>query len=387
MFVHDHPSLSAHRMHRNSSFELLRIIAMILIIFPHATNSLVYSDFAGPGAGEALSKGPLLSALCVTLIRPFMPNVGIGVFFALAGYFLVLAPPVRIKKLFRMACLCLFYAVVSLVVFLAVLHGGGYAFPEIQAIGANRFLWYLSTPFAVFRSYAGGWWFVGIYFILCMISPRLNTALCSLSRKGFCWVFLLLFCWHALYAVGRIQFPSFFRGLFYYGLGAGFRLYGPRHLPRYVTGMFFLATWLLTGMAELWEVRAAPPGILWAWCSFFSRWICRGLLIPLAVFSLLSFFGACNLAYRPFINGIARTTFGIYLLHTTIPVSALLWHTARAPAAFYGTPSFPIRVVLDTIGVFLACSVVEFAREQVLERYCPNLVDNLYTYIRKILHP
>ena len=188
---------------------------MILVIFPHATCSLEYGDFVGPGAAHALSEGPLPSALCVTLIRPFMPNVGIGTFFALAGYFLVLAPPVRFAKLFRMACLCIFYSVVSLVIFLAVLHCGGYAFPEIEPIGANRFLWYLSTPFAVFRTYAGAWWFVGIYFILCMIAPRLNAAFRALSRKGFFFLFLLLFCWHALYAVGRIQFPAFFRGLFY----------------------------------------------------------------------------------------------------------------------------------------------------------------------------
>lgn len=360
---------------------------MILVIFPHATCSIEYGDFVGPGAAPALSEGPLLSALCVTLIRPFMPNVGIGAFFALAGYFLILAPPVRFTKLFRMACLCLFYAVVSLVIFLAVLHGGGYAFPEIEPIGANRFLWYLSTPFAVFRSYAGAWWFVGIYFILCMIASRLNPALRSLSRKGFLCVFLVLFCWHALYAVGRIQFPSFFRGLFYYGLGAGTRLYGPRNLPRFFTGLVFFAAWMLTAMAELWEVRAAPPGVLWAWLSFFARWICSGCLIPLAVFSLLSFFAACNLGYRPFINGVARTTFGIYLLHTTIPVAALLWHTARAPAAFYWTPSFPLRVVLDTIGVFAVCSAVEFAREKFLARYCPSLVDTLCMHLRQWLLP
>lgn len=378
-------SLLAQRINRNSSFELLRIFAMLLVIFPHATNSLEYSDFVGPGAGIALSEGPLLSALCVTLIRPFMPNVGIGVFFALAGYFLVMAHPVRFKKLFRMACLCLFYALVSLVIFLAVLHGGGYAFPEIEAIGANRFLWYLSTPFAVFRSYADGWWFVGIYFILCMVSPRLNAAIRSLSRHGFFFVFLLLFCWHALYAVGRIQFPAFFRGLFYYGLGAGLRLYGPRHLPRYVTGMLFLATWLLTGLVGLWSARTAPPGIVWEWLSFFGSWTCNGLLIPLAVVALLSFFEECNLAYSPFINGIARTTFGIYLFHTTIPVSALLWHTNRAPAAFYWTPSFPIRVVLDTIGVFVVCSVFEWAREKCLARFCPELVNILYMRLRKML--
>lgn len=385
--MHNNQSFPAHPATRNSSFELLRILAMILVIFPHATISLEYSDFVGPGAGQALSEGPLASALCVTMIRPFMPNVGIGTFFALAGYFLVLAPPVRFKKIFRMACLCLFYSAVSLVMFLAILHGGGYAFPEIEPVGANRFLWYLSTPFAVFRSYAGGWWFVGIYFILCMLSPRLNAAFRSLSRKGFFCVFLLLFCWHALYAVGRIQFPSFFRGLFYYGLGAGTRLYGPRNLPRLLTGLVFLATWILTGLTELWEVRSAPPDMMWQWISFFGRWICNGLMIPLAVFALLSFFGACNLKYSPFVNGIARTTFGIYLLHTTVPVTALLWHTARAPAAFYWTPSFPVRVILDTIGVFIACSAVEFAREKFLEKHCPKLVDTLYMHFRKVLFP
>lgn len=360
---------------------------MILVIFPHATISLEYSDFVGRGAGKALSEGPILSALCVSMIRPFMPNVGIGVFFALAGYFLVLAPPVRFKKIFRMACLCLFYAVLSLVIFLSVLYGGGYAFPEVEPIGANRFLWYLSTPFAVFRSYARGWWFVGIYFILCVLSPRLNTVFRSLSRKGFFFVFLLLFCWHALYAVGRIQFPAFFRGLFYYGLGAGTRLHGPRKLPRLMTGVVFLSAWVLTGMTNLWEVRSAPPGILWQWISFFGRWICHGLLIPLAVFSLLSFFGAWNLKFHPMVNGIARTTFGIYLFHTTLPVASLLWHTARAPAAFYWEPSFPMRVVLDTMGVFIACSAFEYVREKFLARYCPSLVDTLYERLRKLLLP
>ncbi len=377
----------AHQMTRNSSFELLRILAMLLVIFPHATISLEYSDFVGPGAGKALSEGPISSALCVTMIRPFMPNVGIGVFFALAGYFLILAPPVQFKKIFRMACLCLFYAVVALIMFLSVLYGGGYDFPEIAVDGANRFLWYIWTPFAVFRSYAGGWWFVGIYFILCVLSPTLNTSLRSLSRKGFFLVFLLFFFWHALYAVGKIQFPAFFRGLFYYGLGAGTRLYGPRNLPHFLTGMIFLATWILTGMTELWEVRAAPPDILWQWISFFGMWICRGLLIPLAVFSLLSFFGAWNLKPNPIVNGIARTTFGIYLLHTTVPVSSLLWHTSRAPAAFYWTSSFPIRVILDTFGVFIVCAAVEYAREKFLESYCPTLVDTLYMRLKKLLLP
>ena len=111
------------------------------------------------------------------------------------------------------------------------------------------------------------------------------------------------------------------------------------------------------------------------------------MLIPLAVFALLSFFEASNLKYHPFVNGVARTTFGIYLLHTTVPVSALLWHTARAPVAFYWTPSFPIRVVLDTIGVFVACSAFEYARGKFLEKFCPTLVDTLYTRLERILLP
>ena len=290
-------------------------------------------------------------------------------------------------RVFRMACLCLYYSMVSLVIFLFALHVGGYSFPEIEAIGANRFLWYISTPFAIFRSYAGAWWFVGIYLILCLLSPRINTAFRALSPKGFFFVFLLLFGWHALYAVGRIQFPAFFRGLFYYGLGAGTRLYGPRNLPRLLMGMVVLSTWVLTGMTNLWEVRSAPPDLVWQWISFFARWICNGLLIPLAVFALLSFFGSCNLKPHPLVNGIARTTFGIYLLHTTVPVASLLWHTSRAPAAFYWTASFPIRVILDTFGVFVACSAFEFAREKFLERFCPTLVDTLYMRLRQSLFP
>ena len=148
-------------MKRESNFELMRIISMLLILAFHYqihidADTVMYSAFC---------KNQL-----VAILAGSWGTLGSNLFFIVASYFLIKCRRYNKLKMIKLMIKTSFFGVILLCI----------AF----ACGLVEFdLWWLIK--SVFSPMTYMYWFVTAYIILCLISPVLNNIIDSLDRDYF----------------------------------------------------------------------------------------------------------------------------------------------------------------------------------------------------------
>jgi surface polysaccharide O-acyltransferase-like enzyme len=173
---------------RNASFELLRIIAMLMIIVLHYN---IHSD-ALLKPGEPATGVQLFAALMESFAI-----TGVNVYVFLSGYFLsqLQTRPSRILQLLAQVY---FYTIVislaMIVVGTYVVHSGNSVFK------IGQYLFPISSEH---------YWFVTAYLIMFILSPIMNAAVNTLSRKQLKWSILGLLVWFCfIKSIVPVMFPT-----------------------------------------------------------------------------------------------------------------------------------------------------------------------------------
>ncbi len=161
---------------RQANFELLRIIAMYMVVVMHYLNHTVDSMFFGGGLSGLRTAAILLDSLCI---------VAVNVYVLISGYFLS-AAPFSWRRVVRLIAQTLFYTV--LIPLLLAAFG---VLPASEAFSVYH-IWN-----SIFPVQSGHYWFVTAYAVMVLFSPVLNAALEKLDQKELRWVLaalLLFFC-------------------------------------------------------------------------------------------------------------------------------------------------------------------------------------------------
>ena len=142
---------------RNSSFELLRIISMFLIVAHH------YSVHSGFNFLEPLSVN-LYYAQCLASGGKF----GVNIFVLISGYFLCKST-FKWQKLIKLELQVLFYSIIIGVVF--------YIYSEEKSLS--------NLVFSFLPLYSSEYWFYKAYFVLFLLSPFLNVFINSIEKTQY----------------------------------------------------------------------------------------------------------------------------------------------------------------------------------------------------------
>lgn len=220
---------------RQQNFELLRIIAMFMIVVSHViTHYIMKVDI----------EVSVMNNFLLALLRANI-YVCVNVYIIITGYFSIHSDQLKIKKIINVAVLPGFISAILLMV--------------LMAFGAINFdLWRISGK--LFATFRGEYWFISNYFALCLFIPILNKIIHTISQKEFQYFLFLLtmvgVVW-PFFVVNEeiISFNSGFSLIFFfylYFIGAYLRLYGAffKDLTRnqYLMGYFTLA--LVTGLLQ-----------------------------------------------------------------------------------------------------------------------------------------
>ncbi|MCR4750652.1 MAG: acyltransferase [Lachnospiraceae bacterium] len=348
---------------RQANFELLRIIAMMMVIVLHY---IIKGNMSVSLSVDGSAENHLW-----WLIEGFC-NVAVNVYVLISGYFLV-DSKWHVNKLVKLVCQVLFYSIITGVIMYLLLQ---YVKPAFLLRAANMAgvdmsygltAWlYIFLPIE-YEHY----WFATAYVIMYMLSPVLAVAVRSLPQKQLKTVIIALLCFFCIpksvnpYLIPTDNYGYDFGWFICLFLIAGYiRKYDLKLFDTKAKAMTYYVTSVLLN---------------WGICSAAGA-ICRGtgkleyyvdmtyaynyifvLFSSVAFFYVWKYVSIEDGLFSRIICAVAPLTFGVYLLHENIGLRLIWPYILGAHTSELFIVSL-CRMILAVVAVFVIGCIVDYIR-------------------------
>lgn len=301
---------------RSSNFELLRIIAMLMIIAYHIYCHCVNVQLTDVNLIDKLDNGwfcypHFYKRLLIVIFVSPMGKIGNEIFILISGYFMVSkVNDINIVKITKKLLLQQGFAAINLVVGSFILYRIIQPSFKVSMLNINFF--------------NGMSWFVGYYFLVVLIAFLfLNKYIDSIGKNDYQKLLIILFAFTQLSWAGSIVnnlaggMVTLVTGLFLYSLGGYIRKYEPFSAIR--TYVIFLVIII----ANLFIFISAYNDVHNAISNYESGTFIQKLpdyadngIIPIIIgVSLFELFRRISVPQNKIINYLGGATFMVYLLH------------------------------------------------------------------------
>ena len=361
---------------RQSGVELLRIIAMLFITAHHYVLYGIISPINGD-AGNCVKEVSDLNQF-ITQLFFCGGDIGVNIFFIITGYFLITQKRTNFKGVILQT---VFYCAVQLIFFVTdTACFGGVFYEELSLYDkVKAFCGYLFAPISSSR-----FWFATAYILLVIVSPIYNTFLCNLNKRGF-----LLFTVNA-FAIGVLLGTYFIYP--YLGFTKAFALYAVgAFLKMHCSGInlidtkFKRAACLLTFifsvalMAVICFLNECNFEFMHSIVKFTTRNIVYFILAVVSAVSSLLFFKSFDFKNK-WVNLVASTTFGIYLLQEGVFNRTAIWgHIFDVVNGQFLSEHYFVYAIITIIAMFVIFSISDLIRQIVFEPYYMKIPNYLRT--------
>lgn len=334
---------------RQSNFELLRILAMLLVI-------LVHSNFFSiniPTHTEIIDNS------IVSYSRLFVQGLSItcvNIFILISGYFGI-KPNLRSFSKFIFSCL---FISISVYLFCVILNY------DIFTLSSILDITFLSKEF----------WFIKSYIFLYILSPLINSFISTVIKKQYelviiaLTVYMVVFSWifdSTEYLEGGAS-PLFF--IYLYLLGRYLKIYSVNLFSRNYIYIFiyFLISLILASISFV-SLKYCPQ----FGCARMFRY--DNPLVVFQAIALLLFFK--NWSFQSsFVNYVATSSLAIYLLHTH-PSLMSSFFVAPISSAFHNY-SYPL-FLLFVFGIALSYVITAIIIDKIGVAIYNNITKKLDT--------
>lgn len=336
------------RSRRNSTIELLRILCMLLVIAHH-----------GVVHGGALGMDPCANKVLASLILPG-GKIAFTCFVAISTWFLV-DQQFKGSRFLRAWLEVLFYSV-AVIAISALLGAQVTARDWIGAflpIGGNTH------------------GFAAAYLAFYLLLPVLSRISSGLSQAQVRWIVLVgaylqviekVLATYGMADLALHPFPSeILLFVLCYFVSLYIKKWGPKAScsagAMFATAMtVWLAVFMLT-----WASWSQGSSLITTFLTAFASDE-SSLLYLLGGYSLFLAFRALPAFSSRAVDIVAGTTFGILLIHDHGFFRYVLWGgIVNAPSWWY-SQHYLLRLVAVTVAVFAVCSLIDYARQRLLER-------------------
>lgn len=348
---------------RKSNIELLRILAIIMIIAHHIA---VHSNFVF--ATDVIS----VNRLWIQFIQ-IGGKIGVNIFILISGYFLVTASAIKTSKVIKLWLQIFTYSAGIFLVFTLL----GVQPLEIKSIPQNI------LPITFSR-----WWFASVYFVLYLISPYINKLLNSFNKKEYQrFLCLLFFCWCIIptFLNSNLSSNQLLWFVFLYALAGYIRLYVD--VTKFKSYKCILIAFIAIALTYLSAVILDILGLKISVFANHSTYFYEMQKLPILIAALMLFIGFANanIKYVPAINIVSSATFGVYLIHDNDYIRNLLWNTVFQNTSYKNSNILIPYTILQIIIVFVVCTMIELLRICLIEKLYIKPLDTLSKWINKAL--
>ena len=344
---------------RKSNIELLRIIGMLMIVAHHyVVNS---------GIMDAFEVGSTSANYIFLSLWGMWGKTAINVFILISGYFMCVSD-LTIRKY----CKILFeWVLYHFGIYLIMLIAG------YETVGLGRIF---DLLFGIFRYANLSGAFDCSFFIFYLFIPFMNKFIRSFTMAEFKkFVLFLLFVFTILstFFFNKDIFGEVFWFIAVYFIGAYLRLYPPKWSESFKASRRMLILSLCIAYASV-ILMMIIGTITGKGSDMFFLYDANKLGAVLVSVTMFVTFKNLNIGYSKAINLIAKTTFGVLLIHANSNAwRQFMWRDLLHVNTFYSLPLYILicRSVLIVAGIFTSCSLIDMIRIYLIEKPVFNHFD------------
>ena len=350
---------------RKSNFELLRIVAILLIISFHYVFNSGYIFY-----------NLNINSLIIKSFY-FLGELGVSLFVLITGYFQINGK-FSSKKLIKLIIQVNFYNMIIVFIY-HYINGSIFSF-----ITNKKEIILLFFPI-IFRKY----WFITDYIVLYILSPFINKIIKNMSQVDFkkaLLVSLLIFCIIPT-IFGFVKnnpeafepYNRFIWLVILYSIGTYIRLYSIKIFSKKKNTILIAIVSIFTmvfGIIIIYIFKDFFAKVGTTEVAYFWHPNCIPILfLSIAIFEL---FKNIKLNYNKVINKMASTTLAVYILHNNI-LSNFLWTKVFKTLKCLNSKYYLFYIIITTLIIFIVGMIVDLIRQQ-LEKITVNKFLESKTY-------
>ena len=353
-----------NKLTRNSNLEILRIICMILIVAHHY---VVHGGF--------------IFGYDVTVNRIFLEflsfggKLGVNCYVLITGYFLSGIKGKRWKSTLKLWIQATVY---SLVIYMIAL---------ITGVARQNIGILITYLFPILYEV---WWFTSIYFVLVLIAPVINIFINSVTQEQFKKSLILMIV--VAYVIPTLSFfgvPTNMQMnntilfIVLYLIAAYIRKYGIKKNIKW-SELF----WTTILIQNIYICVMDLLGIGWdyfAQRAMLLTYDMHSFLLLVMSIALFCCFANKKEFYNPYINKIAATTFGVYLIHDNPFVRNYLWQKLLHQSTLQESRWLILHALISVVVVYAACSIISWIYNLVFGRIIAIILEKYGNNIEYII--
>lgn len=241
-------------------------------------------------------------------------------------------------------------------------------------------------------------WFAQNFLVLYLLTPIINRVLHWLQHKYYVMLLVVsTVIWFLIPTALNLWpnvphttfgFKHIFSFVIFYSMGAYIKLYGS-HITKKI-GIIFSAIGFVGAFLGdiLVDVLAMTNPVYMKQIFYFTQ-NDYGFFQLLLGIGLFIIFLKAKITYRPWINVVASTTFGIYLLHDNKLFLHYMWDNALATYQYYDSILLPLYAIFVVALIFVVGMTVDYVRlafieKPVMKAITPSL-DQIQSRVEKVL--
>lgn len=332
------------KVKRYSNIELLRIILMIMIISLHYMNG---------GMGGALKESTGVNYYMVRFVESLF-IMAVNGFIIITGYCSINKQMININKIVKLFLELIIYNVIIQIILVLI---GQIQFTIKDFIKNFIPIWHNS------------YWFFKIYIVLYLLIPFINCGLNSMDKYRYRKLIIILIftfsIWDSFVPVKIIG-------------GNGYSI--TNFILLYCIGGYLRLHYQNKKEAKVWFFRNLIFGSLTFICLFVpiikeGSWNYYFIFNILSAVCLFNAFDKITIESN-FVNLIASSVFGVFILHLSPYLLNLQYKIARTDL-FWNSKFILIHMVMTSIAIFLLFTIIDILRKKIFSMFKFKFINNI----------
>lgn len=326
---------------RSLNFELLRIVAMFMVVMLHV------NDMGGLLKGYSPKED--LPCFLITQFFEYLCIIAVNLYILLSGYFLSASThPFKMKKMFHIFLITIFWSWFI----------GGFA---CAFLGADIKDFLINGIFPVMF---GRYWFVTTYVLMYFLSPYYNKVLQMLTKREYLVLILFLGCFFVLIPI--LRDPVCVNGgyglywfMYLYLIASFIRKFDISYKTKTLVFVWLVLLLLQVVVTYLVKIYSLPVSIVSL--NYNSVFVLINALCCFGIFKSLKIERG-----RVLIKFFSPLTFGIYLIHIN-PATVSWIYTDLLPireVAGNTVKGVLLSLICFTSLIFLISAILDFLRDR-----------------------